>query len=153
MAVLAKSDKKHFSTSLFIMSLALADLFVSGYFIDGFLIANDYIRGSYNVFDCKLRHFLSGVGSEASPFTLTLISIEREFCIVVPHKVKHIFTRRVSICLTLFVWLFSKASKSMRAENNVFVITPYGAYICVIDRVAKSVMYEIIRTADFITKK
>jgi hypothetical protein len=35
-AVLAKGDKRFCSTSLFILSLALADLFVTGYFIDGF---------------------------------------------------------------------------------------------------------------------
>ncbi|XP_060586887.1 somatostatin receptor type 3-like [Ruditapes philippinarum] len=151
-AVLAKGNTHFCSTSLFILSLALADLFVTGYFIHGFFNANGYALGSYNIIDCKLITFLLALGNWASPLTLTLISIERVCSVVVPHKVKNMFTRKVAIFLVLAVWTISLANTLMQDYILKNVITPSGAPVCAIDREENPVIYRIYGTTSVIIK-
>ncbi|XP_060566512.1 C-C chemokine receptor type 4-like [Ruditapes philippinarum] len=153
-AVLGKKGEKLSSTSIFILSLALADLFVSGYFIEGFLVSNDYILGAYSTFDCKFRRSFQILGRNASPLTLCLISVERVFCVVIPHKVKNIFTRKVAFFLLLAVWSISLAFISLYAFNYIFVITSLGNHLCVIPYSEKyiSVTYRISSIMGFVLK-
>jgi hypothetical protein len=134
------------------MSLALADFFCSGNLVDGFLISNGFIFSSYNSFDCKFRKFLQILGNDASPLTLTLISIERLFSVVVPHKVKNIFTRKVAIILVLIVWTISLGTTCLYAYINVFVITPHDQPMCVIPQVQMRVPYQITTIINQIVK-
>ncbi|XP_060600294.1 melatonin receptor type 1A-like [Ruditapes philippinarum] len=150
-AVLAKGNKHFCSTSLFILSLALADLFVTGYYIEGFFYNNGYILNSYNSLDCKLRLFLSVLGYDASPLTLTLISIERVCCVVVPHKVKNMFTRKVAIFLVLAVWTISLADTVLFAYIKRHLRTASGG-VCVIIPIETPVTYMIKTVIDVILK-
>ncbi|KAH7947724.1 hypothetical protein HPB52_015361 [Rhipicephalus sanguineus] len=97
--------------SFYIKNLALADLIMGVYL---FVIAShdvafrgEYIRHDYRwrrSVGCSVSGFLSTVSSEASVFTLTVITVDRFASIVYPLSLKRRTFRFAWICM-LCVWL------------------------------------------------
>ncbi|XP_077488622.1 uncharacterized protein LOC144099302 isoform X2 [Amblyomma americanum] len=99
--------------SFYIKNLALADLIMGVYL---FVIASHDVmfRGEYIRHDfrwrrsvgCSVSGFLSTVSSEASVFTLTVITVDRFVSIMYPLSLKRRTFRFAWLCM-LFVWLLT----------------------------------------------
>jgi hypothetical protein len=119
--VLSRKRNRHFSTSIFISSLALADFFVILSLLEGWLMRNNLILAAYSDLDCKLRSFLTKTGQYASVWMLVAISIERALSVKLPLKVKTIFTINFARFYVILVWILSVAKTSLNASFIVFL--------------------------------
>ncbi|XP_041938924.1 neuropeptide FF receptor 1-like [Alosa sapidissima] len=89
-------------TNIFILNLAISDLFV-GILCLPITLADNLITGwPFDEVVCKMSGLVQGASVSASVFTLVAIAVERFRCIVYPFQQK--LTQRQAIITITFIW-------------------------------------------------
>ncbi|XP_060592195.1 thyrotropin-releasing hormone receptor-like, partial [Ruditapes philippinarum] len=102
--ILMKQRNRKFSTAVFLIALAVADLASGFYTLVQWLQGHRIIAEAYSEFDCFLRKYIGIVFISISNWLLAVISIERCLCVVFPFDVKKICTVTVSKITVVMVW-------------------------------------------------
>lgn len=94
----------HTKTNVFVLNLAIADLFLAVFAMPFTLVSSIKYEWIFGNAMCQILGFLNSVFCEASIMTLTFVSLERFIAIVYPLKYETLITpKRVKIVIG-FIW-------------------------------------------------
>ncbi|XP_060568373.1 chemerin-like receptor 1 [Ruditapes philippinarum] len=116
--ILMKKRNRKFSTAVFLMSLAVADLANGCVTLMFWLQDNRFIEESYSKIDCVLRNYIGIVFIMVSNWLLAVISVERCICVVYPFDVKKICSVTVSMIAVIMVWVAAFIVEAMLFWSN-----------------------------------
>lgn len=107
--VLMQKKNRRFTTSIYITSLAVADLLVNC--VSGLLnwaVANvQIIAVTYSTLDCQVRATFLIMIRCVAIWMLAVISVERAICVLIPHTVRVFCTLHIAKCICISVWLIA----------------------------------------------
>jgi hypothetical protein len=103
--VLLQKKNRNFSTSAYMLALAVADLLVNTFGeLHWWLLSHDFIKLTYSTLDCNIRTILINAKNPISVYLQVVISIERVICVLMPHKVKIFCTTSVAQVVIVFIY-------------------------------------------------
>ena len=94
-------------TNFYLLSLAVADIMMGTFAFPFSTVASGLGRWPFGYSYCQFLGFISSVWGQVSTVILTLVSINRYFCVVRPDKYPHYFTRKKTILSIVVVWAFT----------------------------------------------
>jgi hypothetical protein len=104
--VLSGKRNRSFSTSVYFISLAVADIWLNtSNTLTSYFVFQGYINYPSSQNDCYYRNWLSFSAVFVGPWILVVISIERMLSVFIPHKVKLYCTVRLARVIVLVVFL------------------------------------------------
>ena len=133
MAVVLQAKNRNQSISIYIASLALADLIINcGITFPNLLHLKGYLEESYSMLDCKLRGLIPSAGEYVSVWTLTVISIERAISVTFPHRIKSFCNITKAKTIVAMMWIIGLSLASVIAAIAMHMELPSGLKKCTI---------------------
>lgn len=124
--ILAKKKHGGHSTSVFFLSLALADLFVNFRTFNFWLVRSGLVTYTSD-FECQIEKGYPLLGMLASSWTQAVVSVERTVSVCIPFRMKQICNVGVARVLVTVIWIMSLVVALLNAslhriEENVCVV-------------------------------
>lgn len=104
--VLIHEKHRSHSTSVYFLSLALADLFVNFRTFNFWLVRSGMVKYSTD-FECQIDKGYPLIGMLASSWTLATISIERMTSVYLPFTIKNVCNVKVARVVVTLIWSVS----------------------------------------------
>ena len=100
-------------TNFYVLSLAISDIIVATFVSPFSSVASGFREWPFNHNFCHFAGFLVQYWSQLSLCILALVSVNRYFCVIKPHRYPVLFTRKKTIHSVLVVWMFFLCKTSL----------------------------------------
>lgn len=132
----------HTKTNVFVLNLAIADLFLAVFAMPFTLISSIKYDWIFGTAMCQILGVLNSIFCEASIMTLTFVSIERFVAIVYPLKYETLITtKRVKVVIG-YIWLQAVLCASSTFIFSEFTFLKFES-ICTVDW-GRSIAYTLV---------
>lgn len=107
LVVIKNKDVFRNTTNLFILNLAVADLFFLIFCVPFHANIHHMQHWIFGEFMCKFVHLVQYIGMMASILTLVAMALDRFLAVGYPLSTKHIRTPIVALVISVLIWLIS----------------------------------------------
>ena len=129
--IMMKKSLRHLTASLFLCVLALLDNLMLFLGLLRLWLHNRYsIDLYYSNFGCKLQMFLAYFTAQECAWVIVCLTMERLICVVMPHKAKHIATRKNAAILLVVVTIVLTAINAHNFETIESLETDNSSSVC-----------------------
>lgn len=151
-AVLSRAKNRRSTTGVMLLALAVTDIIV---LLTSVLIAwiefvfEEYIRNLSSA-SCKILTFLTYFSLQLSAWILVMITSERIFSVIVPHRVKKLITRkRVLISLVSLILGLAGLNSHLLYGLQVEYNTVFNKTVCKVASAHEHFMFKVWPWIDF----